>query len=170
MAMGALMPATIVSAELAEMVKAQPSDWCPPVLVDQAWVDAFTGVARDPNPVHKAGAKVPGFEGPILPALMGLAIANALIPGGIESVFPGYTILFREVGNYKPKRAMAVGREVQLRYRISEIGCDIGGVYATIEFDLRGAPPDQKLFGFGVLSFYLIKNEPLRSQEVSQAA
>ena len=160
------LPVNLVAA-LAPRLMPQPTEWLPPKLYDQGRVTDFTITTDDPNWMHKPNAKVKGVGGPIMPALMQLSIVNALLPGGIESVFSGYDILFRQVQQFRTKRAFPIGKAMQLRYRIAALGCDVGGqLYAVIEFDVRIAPPDQKVCASGILEFYI--NEPV--EDVKQAA
>lgn len=154
MAMGARMASTDIPPELLNLVSSVMGDWNPPITIDQEWVDNYTNVTRDGNPVHKAGWHSELFPEPIAPALMVLSISDGLFEGGIRSVFPGRLVLFRQVSNFRTKRSIKIGQQIQLRYRIAGVDSDPGGIYTDIEVEMRTVFP-AKIVAFGTLSFYL---------------
>lgn len=159
MAMGARMASTEIPQLLQEKVMPEFGIWHPPVLLDQAWVDDYTWVTRDTNPVHRPDWVSPLFPKPIVPGLMLLASADCFFEGGVRKVFHPWTVLLREVLRFKPKRAVQIGLQVQLRYRVPAIAADIGGIYADVEIEFRTAFP-QKAVMSGALSFYLRDERP----------
>lgn len=154
MAMGARMASVEIPSNLLEFVRSEMGTWSPPLLIDQAWVDDYTRVTRDNNPIHKAGWHSELFKGPIVPALMPLSIADSLFEGGIRGIFPGYMVIFRSIQEFRPKRKIDIGQQVQLRYRVTEITSDPGGIYTCIEIEVGIAFP-VKTACYGTMTFYL---------------
>ncbi len=154
MAMGARMASREIPAELLALITPVAGDWNERINFGQQWVTDYTRVTRDPNEIHQEGWRSKTFPKPIVPVLMVLAVSDCLVKGGIKGVFLGRVPIFREVCQFKPKRSVAVGQDLQLRYRIANVSSDIGGVYADVEIDVRIAEP-AKVVATGVLSFYL---------------
>ena len=138
--------------ELAAMVEAEPCDWLEPVLIDKDWVASFVSASRDGNPLHEKSGIVPG--------IMVLAICDGLLPVGIRDVFTGRYVVIREIRSFRPKRSIRIGQSIQLRYRIAGFGMDPGGLYVTIEVEIRTSDPRKTVMS-GVFDFYLLETPPV---------